>query len=709
MKSWEELLLETTDLHNEPIRKMIAAGSPDEAWLAWGKLVQKRIKRLVPDEYRKAVHWVYAFPETKACFEKGVPIETEFNAALTSGQAEYHSMATLLSLTMIPESTVTQTPGQWAARLTGTLNWATGMPERCFSVENQPLLHQLCCAEAPWLIGCMFPDLSVGRQMLQFARENFQLGLTEILDGSGLPGASNHLLLRPLLACWTRALMIGKRAQLRPWPADVHQQFEWGVQHMLRFTRKDGSPMFSQQDKIAETVSKTATRQKKPKPEIPAVSDSFVPFEFERFAEMVRHALAFDSDESDHAIARTLFPRSFSIGEIADTRMKLMRQGTSATLSKKVATAKKNASKKKAVAIATQKEKTASLVAETPAAYFSEWAQVAMFRSGWEFRKPSLAVTYLPINEFRQILIGETPAAVSFGDRSDQSICMEFSLAGRTVWNGHWNVAVRLDGRTLLPTDRWSQTCEITDEDADYMEIELPLTENMRLQRHFLLCHSEKLLLLADSLLPQFDDDDESDDFEPHTGVDAPKYVVEYESQIPLAPSINVKASREMTELLLTGTAMSGANAGKTVPVSRVFPLALPEWKAELENQAKQMPERIAGELTNASSNEGNALILRQHVAGRAMFAPLVFDLDAKRVKEPYTWRQLTTGENLEIVGCDRAVSFRLQIARLHFLLFRSLTSSANRTFFGHNLNSDFFAGRFDQKTGKVTPLVEVE
>jgi len=428
--------------------------------------------------------------------------------------------------------------------------------------------------------------------------------------------------------------------------------------------------------------------------------------------------LAFDSDESDHAIARTLFPRSFSIKEIADTRMTLMRPGASATSPKKAAMAKKTASKKTSAALAAEKEKTASLVEGTPAAYFSEWAQVAMFRSGWEFREPSLAVTYLPINEFRQTFTGtkNTGTEISSppGGWSDQSICTELNLAGRTIWNGHWNVAVRLDGRTLFPTDTWSQTCEIADEDADYMEIELPLTENMRLQRHFLLCHSEKLLLLADSLLPQFDDDDESGDFEPHTGIDDPEYVIEYESQIPLAPSLNVKASPEMTELLLTGTAMSGTNAGKTVPVSRVFPLTLPEWKAELENQAKSTSERIAGgriagELTTARLDGRHSLILRQNATGRAMFAPLMFDLDVKRVKEPYTWRQLTTGENLEIVGRDRAVSFRLQIARLHFLLFRSLTSPANRTFFGHNLNSDFFAGRFDQKSGKVTPLVEVE
>jgi hypothetical protein len=91
------------------------------------------------------------------------------------------------------------------------------------------------------------------------------------------------------------------------------------------------------------------------------------------------------------------------------------------------------------------------------------------------------------------------------------------------------------------------------------------------------------------------------------------------------------------------------------------------------------------------------------------MFAPLLFDLDAKRAKQPYTWRQLTVGENLEWVTRDRAAAFRLQIDKMHMLLYRSMTSPLNRTFFGHNLVSDFFAGRFDVKTGKVSAIVEAE
>jgi len=91
------------------------------------------------------------------------------------------------------------------------------------------------------------------------------------------------------------------------------------------------------------------------------------------------------------------------------------------------------------------------------------------------------------------------------------------------------------------------------------------------------------------------------------------------------------------------------------------------------------------------------------------MFAPMLFDLDAKRIKQPYTWRQLTVGENLEPVARDRAVAFRLQIDKMQLLLYRTMTSAMNRTFFGHNLVSDFFAGRFDAKTGEVSAIVEAE
>ncbi|MCL2119989.1 MAG: hypothetical protein FWH27_16345, partial [Planctomycetaceae bacterium] len=481
----------------------------------------------------------------------------------------------------------------------------------------------------------------------------------------------------PLLACWTRALMIGKKANLRPWPKDDHHQFEWAVLHALRLMRKDGSPVFG------ETAS----------------------LEFE----MMQHALAFDTDEVDHAVARTLFPRQFAESTILRVRTSIAQKPKTSqkTLPKATKQPVANPTAGQA-ATKTARERTAGLAAASDATYFSEWSQMAVLRSGWGFREPSLAVAFAPINGFHCRDVGgcqSTPPQT--GAWSDQSVTTELNLGGQTIWTGSWDVAVRIDGRTLLPTDSWSTTCEVAEEDGCYFEIELPLTENMRLQRHLLLCHKEKLLLLADAILPQYEDNVEWGI--EHLGFDDMQYAMEYESQLPLAPGMGVKASAEMTEMLLTipkaGT-VAGANANKSI---RVFPLALPEWKAACAPGVEKPADFVTGELGFAETNDRQRIVLRQNAFGRAMFAPMLFDLDAKRAKQPFTWRQLTIGENLERVQRDRAIAFRLQIDKLHALFYRSMTSPLNRTFFGHNLVSDFFAGRFDAKTGKVSALIEAE
>jgi len=682
MTRWEDLLVE--ELATEKIRNIIKnATDPDTAWQAWGKHVRKRVQSLDLWRYRAAVHWCFAMPQTKACFEKEVPVATELPEIDSSGQSEYHSLAGLLATTLLAELTESQTSRQWAGRILALEQWHVEHARERISVEFQPYLHQVLCAEIPWLIGCQFPDLTVGRRMLQFARDNFRLGLAEILDGSGLPHASDVLLLRPLLACWTRALMIGKKTKLRPWPMDEHHQFEWAVLHTLRLMRRDGSEVFD------EVVSDKTLRQNVKH------NDADKSFDFEPVAEMMRYALAFDTDEVDHAVARTLFPRRFSLREIAKIRAALTQQSKSPAKSPTVLADARTVTKK-----------IAELATGSDATYFSEWSQMAVLRSGWDFREPSLAVDFALADPDQDDEGRRRPPSDGSG-WTDQSVTVELNLGDQTIWSSTWDVAVRIDGRTLLPTNAWSTTCEAVEEGGSYLEIELPLTENMRLQRHLMLCHKEKLLLLADSILPQYEDNiDEGIEYH---GLDDARYAIEYESQLPLVAGIGVKSSSEMTELLLTcpptGTGTT-SNVGMSV---RVFPVALPEWKAACESGVEKPSDFVSGELGCVRTNDGQRLILRQKAFGRAMFAPMLFDLDAKRAKQPYTWRQLTVGENRESTARDFAAAFRLQIGKMHFLLYRTLTSTLNRTFFGHNLVGDFFSGRFDAKTGKVITIVETE
>jgi hypothetical protein len=114
----------------------------------------------------------------------------------------------------------------------------------------------------------------------------------------------------------------------------------------------------------------------------------------------------------------------------------------------------------------------------------------------------------------------------------------------------------------------------------------------------------------------------------------------------------------------------------------------------------------VGGTLTETDGT----LVLRQKSAGKSLFAPLFFDLDANRLGKRYTWRQLAVGENLQRMREDEAVGYRIQLDQEQFLLYRSLTPNpkANRTLLGHNLIDDFCFARFDPETG-VDPLIAVE
>jgi hypothetical protein len=124
------------------------------------------------------------------------------------------------------------------------------------------------------------------------------------------------------------------------------------------------------------------------------------------------------------------------------------------------------------------------------------------------------------------------------------------------------------------------------------------------------------------------------------------------------------------------------------------MPLGLPEWRGATRNGALRMCE------------EG--LELEHRTEAPAAFAPLIFDLEPRRLNKPVTWRQLTVAEELAIQPPHVASAYRAQFGKKQWLIYRSLAPPANRTVLGHNLCSEFLCGRFD-RDGDVRGLVEIE
>jgi hypothetical protein len=269
-------------------------------------------------------------------------------------------------------------------------------------------------------------------------------------------------------------------------------------------------------------------------------------------------------------------------------------------------------------------------------------------------------------------------ASIDFNSQRDESVLLEVAVRNEPLLFGLWTFDIRLGKKTLPPIGQWTTVCEHTERGCDYIEIDLPLAEDYRLQRSLLVNHKDKLLLLSDAVLA--DVEHESSE------------LLSYCGKFYVSPKLCAKTSAEATEIEFR-------SAGRTVaPAFRALPLALPEWQ-------KATPTNlVSGTLIET---EGT-LILRQETTGRSLFAPLFFDLNTDRLGKRYTWRQLSVGENLRRVREDQAVGYRIQLGQEQFLLYRSLALPDNRTVLGHNLIDDFCFARFDPETG-VDPLIAVE
>jgi hypothetical protein len=439
--------------------------------------------------------------------------------------------------------------------------------------EDTPLVHQLLAGELCLSLAYVLPELTPCRKLVHDARVALSAGLSDVLDGEGLPYADHLGLLRPLLACWTRCQAIGRRWKKGCFGGEVGEQFSWTVRQALRWTRPDGTQVLGAGSAAAWCE------------------------------ELFAAALRFDSDEDDHVIAAIVLPGG-----------KKARAG--------------------GVAKRTLPESAAH----------SEWAAAAVLRPRWTDRAAQLSVLY-----------------------PDRTVRTEFCSDREVLWSGEWRCEIRRNGQVLSPESDWEEVCWVSDEDVDYLELEIKLADGVAVQRQMLLAREDRFLLLADAVL----------------GDEPGK--LEYRGWLPLGPQVAWEQSRQTREGFLVAE-------GK--PAALVLPLALPEWRADGRGGTFEW------------TKEG--LQLTQAAQGHSMYAPLFIDLHPRRMTRRLTWRKLTVAESLETQPDDVAVGYRVQIGKEQWLIYRSLVEPANRTLLGHNLSTEALVARFD-RTGEVEPLVEVE
>jgi len=275
----------------------------------------------------------------------------------------------------------------------------------------------------------------------------------------------------------------------------------------------------------------------------------------------------------------------------------------------------------------------------------SEWAGLAVLRPDWSRSGPRLAVDY-----------------------STPQMLLELDMGAGVVLSGAWNFQIEVGGKPVESAGDWEELCWNTDDDGDYLELELTLTEGVRIQRQIFFAREDRFLFLCDVLL------------------DAPAAIT-YRGTLPLAEGASFVGAEESRE----GFLHVGDNQKR---VALVMPLALPEWRVDPRH----------GQMTASA----NAIELQQQASQTRLACPLFIDLDRRRFAKAFTWRQLTIAEKLDIQSPETAVGYRVQSGNDQWLFYRSLGPRGNRTVLGQNLISEFLCARFDT-SGDIEHLLEIE
>lgn len=348
------------------------------------------------------------------------------------------------------------------------------------------------------------------------------------------------------------------------------------------------------------------------------------------------------------AAAQNLFRLSRGNGTLAWSADSPSSTHALAWLQRQVESRGDRVTRRMAAAAVSRARKAASATDPLTAPAHGERARMSVLRSSWLPRAP-------------RVFVLDRGATFQLELDSGREVLLSGPVETEILWNGV----------QLAPQGVWNTSCWISDDDVDYLELELHLSQGVRLERHLLLARTDQFCFWADSVLgPE--------------ASDAPA-AIDYRAWLPLAPGVSFQGEEQTREGVLVGRK----------PRAKVMPLALGEWRRDTR----------WGEL---SSDESALVLSQSNPKGQALFAPLWFDLRSQRFSKPCTWRQLTVAEEREVVNRDMAVGYRVQLGKRNWLIYRSLFNRMSRTLLGHHLFHEFLAARFTRR-GEVEPLIAIE
>ncbi len=231
----------------------------------------------------------------------------------------------------------------------------------------------------------------------------------------------------------------------------------------------------------------------------------------------------------------------------------------------------------------------------------SDWSAISVLAGGWSRSAPRLAVSY-----------------------AGSQVQIELDACGERLFAGPWNVETECDGKPAEVAGEWENLCWLSDKNCDFLELSIPLSEGLRLERQLLLARDDEVLYLADIVV--------SASGQPRN--------IKHSLCLPLDERAvwQPEGDTRDGELLL----------------------------ASCERPCCRWPCRNGASIRAAGRSRLKTadLVLTQESTGRAMCCPLFFDLKPSRAKKERTWRQLTVAEWMEVLPRDVAVGYRAQSGR---------------------------------------------
>ncbi len=247
---------------------------------------------------------------------------------------------------------------------------------------------------------------------------------------------------------------------------------------------------------------------------------------------------------------------------------------------------------------------------------------------------------------------------------------LEIAVGDRLLVDGGWDWTTSVDGRRLDVEGAWAVECWEADRKAACVEIVAPLAGGLRIERQVVVLRRERIVLLADAIVPG------------GTAAAGTDGDLGHRMAVRLAPALDAEPAAETREVLVYDGRMR----------AMALPLALPEW-------------RITGQ---GSLDVTDGELALTQTGRRRLYAPLWLDCDPRRSGRQLTWRQLTVADTRRNLPPQQAAGFRVQSGDEQWLLYRALDMPRNRTLLGCNVSCGFLLGRI-KRSGEVARTIEIE